>query len=187
MPICQSGAVSQCAKFVRLKTHTKNSKLAARRLFTTVIFGRPASPALRIHSLASRSAVVRALHSSDKNTATTITNAKPQPETSTKIMVNEHHVKSYEEFTALVEGLETQSKGAPIHVLFSGGKDESGNSWCPYCVTGKCSAVGGINGDETSARTRQNCTSHADAASFLVCCIMCVLRSRFCCFVIFVV
>lgn len=51
-------------------------------------------------------------------------------------MVNEHHVKSYEEFTALVEGLEADNQ--PIHVLFSGGKDENGISWCPYCVTGEC-------------------------------------------------
>lgn len=49
------------------------------------------------------------------------------------IMVNEHHVKSYEEFTALVESLE--SSGQPVHCLFTGGKDESGLSWCPYCNT----------------------------------------------------
>lgn len=49
-------------------------------------------------------------------------------------MVIEHHVKGYEEFTKLVEDLETN--GQTIHVLFSGGKDDSGNSWCPYCVKG---------------------------------------------------
>uniref|UniRef100_A0A0K8TNN5 Thioredoxin domain-containing protein 17 n=1 Tax=Tabanus bromius TaxID=304241 RepID=A0A0K8TNN5_TABBR len=47
-------------------------------------------------------------------------------------MVVEHHVKGYEEFTKLVEDLETS--GTPIHVLFSGGKEENGLSWCPYCV-----------------------------------------------------
>ena len=49
-------------------------------------------------------------------------------------MVVEHHVKGYEEFTKLAESLE--SSGELIHVLFSGGKDETGNSWCPYCVRG---------------------------------------------------
>lgn len=49
-------------------------------------------------------------------------------------MVIQHHVKGYEEFTKLVEGLET--KGETVHVLFSGGKEENGESWCPYCVKG---------------------------------------------------
>jgi len=49
-------------------------------------------------------------------------------------MVIEHHVKGYEEFTKLVEGLE--GTGESIHVLFSGGKQENGLSWCPYCVKG---------------------------------------------------
>ncbi|XP_055839121.1 thioredoxin domain-containing protein 17 [Episyrphus balteatus] len=47
-------------------------------------------------------------------------------------MVIKHHAENYEEFTKLVEGLE--SSGEPIHVLFSGNKDENGKSWCPYCV-----------------------------------------------------
>lgn len=50
-------------------------------------------------------------------------------------MVVEHHVKGYEEFSKLVEHLETS--GQTIHLLFTGGKDELGNSWCPYCVKGK--------------------------------------------------
>lgn len=50
-------------------------------------------------------------------------------------MVVEHHVKGYEEFTKLVEDLETS--GEPVHVLFSGGKEENGMSWCPYCTKGK--------------------------------------------------
>lgn len=50
-------------------------------------------------------------------------------------MVVEHHVKGWEQFKELVESLEPA--GQPIHVLFSGGKDEKGVSWCPYCVTGK--------------------------------------------------
>lgn len=49
-------------------------------------------------------------------------------------MVIEHHVKGYEEFTKLVEDLENSGT---VHVLFSGGKTESGDSWCPYCVKGK--------------------------------------------------
>lgn len=53
-------------------------------------------------------------------------------------MVIEHNVKGYEEFTKLVEGLE--ASGQPIHVLFSGGKEENGQSWCPYCVKGNCSS-----------------------------------------------
>lgn len=51
-------------------------------------------------------------------------------------MVVEHNVKGYEEFTKLVESLE--SSGQPIHVLFSGGKEANGQSWCPYCVKGEC-------------------------------------------------
>ncbi|XP_067624941.1 thioredoxin domain-containing protein 17 isoform X1 [Eurosta solidaginis] len=51
-----------------------------------------------------------------------------------KAMVIQHDVKGYDEFTKLVEKLETSADGQPIHVLFSGGKDESGQSWCPYCV-----------------------------------------------------
>uniref|UniRef100_A0A1B0CD68 Thioredoxin domain-containing protein 17 n=1 Tax=Lutzomyia longipalpis TaxID=7200 RepID=A0A1B0CD68_LUTLO len=47
-------------------------------------------------------------------------------------MVVEHHVKGYEEFTKLVDELETSGK--TIHILFSGGKQENGESWCPYCV-----------------------------------------------------
>lgn len=47
-------------------------------------------------------------------------------------MVKEHNVKGYEEFTKLAESLETS--GELVHVLFSGGKDETGKSWCPYCV-----------------------------------------------------
>lgn len=54
-------------------------------------------------------------------------------------MVIEHKVKGYEEFTKLVEGLE--SSGQPIHVLFSGGKESNGQSWCPYCVKGICSLL----------------------------------------------
>lgn len=49
-------------------------------------------------------------------------------------MVVKHHVKGYEEFTKLVEDLESQQNEV-IHVLFSGGKEENGKSWCPYCVT----------------------------------------------------
>lgn len=47
-------------------------------------------------------------------------------------MVKVHHVQGYEEFTKLAESLE--STGETVHILFSGGKDETGNSWCPYCV-----------------------------------------------------
>lgn len=47
-------------------------------------------------------------------------------------MVKEYHVHGYEEFTKLAESLE--SSGENVHILFSGGKDETGNSWCPYCA-----------------------------------------------------
>lgn len=50
-------------------------------------------------------------------------------------MVIEHNVKGYDEFKNLVGELEQTEK--PIFVLFSGGKDENGESWCPYCVTGE--------------------------------------------------
>lgn len=49
-------------------------------------------------------------------------------------MVVHHNVKGYDEFSKLVEELE--GSGQPIHVLFSGGKNENGESWCPYCVKG---------------------------------------------------
>lgn len=51
-------------------------------------------------------------------------------------MVHKYKVKGYEEFTKLVESLE--STGENIHVFYSGGKDELGKSWCPYCVKGEC-------------------------------------------------
>lgn len=40
-------------------------------------------------------------------------------------MVKEYHVHGYEEFTKLAESLE--STGENVHILFSGGKDETGN------------------------------------------------------------
>uniref|UniRef100_A0A1I8PC98 Thioredoxin domain-containing protein 17 n=1 Tax=Stomoxys calcitrans TaxID=35570 RepID=A0A1I8PC98_STOCA len=48
-------------------------------------------------------------------------------------MVVLHKVKGYEEFKEKVAELETT--GQYIFILFSGGKDENGQSWCPYCVT----------------------------------------------------
>lgn len=50
-------------------------------------------------------------------------------------MVVKHKVTGYEEFTKLAESLE--STGEPVHILFTGSKDENGESWCPYCVKGK--------------------------------------------------
>lgn len=47
-------------------------------------------------------------------------------------MVKEYHVKGYEAFAKLAESLECT--GENIHILFSGGTDETGKSWCPYCV-----------------------------------------------------
>lgn len=55
--------------------------------------------------------------------------------TAARTMVNKYKVKGYEEFTKLVESLE--STGENIHVFYSGGKDELGKSWCPYCVKGR--------------------------------------------------
>lgn len=50
-------------------------------------------------------------------------------------MVVQHQVKGYEEFTKLVESLE--SSGQTIHVLFTGGQEQqTGLSWCTYCVKG---------------------------------------------------
>ena len=51
-----------------------------------------------------------------------------------RAMVVQHNVKGYDEFSKLVDELE--GSGEPIHVLFSGGKNEKGESWCPYCVKG---------------------------------------------------
>lgn len=42
-------------------------------------------------------------------------------------MVKEYHVRGYEEFTKLAESLE--STGENVHILFSGGKDETGEKW----------------------------------------------------------
>lgn len=47
--------------------------------------------------------------------------------TSASKMVKEYHVHGYEEFTKLAESLE--STGENVHILFSGGKDETGNRW----------------------------------------------------------
>lgn len=55
-------------------------------------------------------------------------------ENQSNVMVVRHNVKGYEEFSKLLEELE--GSGQTIHVLFSGGKDENGESWCPYCVKG---------------------------------------------------
>lgn len=51
-------------------------------------------------------------------------------------MVITHNVKGYEEFSKKMEELETGDGNNQVHVLFSGGKDENGESWCPYCVKG---------------------------------------------------
>jgi len=50
-------------------------------------------------------------------------------------MVVTHNVKGYEEFSKKMEELENGNEA--VHVLFSGGKDENGQSWCPYCVKGE--------------------------------------------------
>lgn len=57
-------------------------------------------------------------------------------------MVIEHNVRGYEEFTKLVESLE--SSGQPVHVFFSGGKEENGESWCPYCVKAEPVVIDGL-------------------------------------------
>lgn len=44
-------------------------------------------------------------------------------------MVN--HVEGYAGWTAFVQ----DNKGKEIFALFCGGKDASGKSWCPDCVT----------------------------------------------------
>ena len=44
-------------------------------------------------------------------------------------MVN--HVEGYAGWTAFVQ----ENKGKEIFALFCGGKDASGKSWCPDCVT----------------------------------------------------
>ncbi|XP_060654835.1 thioredoxin domain-containing protein 17 [Drosophila sulfurigaster albostrigata] len=49
-------------------------------------------------------------------------------------MVVTHNVKGWDEFAKKMEELETTDGKNPVHVLFSGGKDEAGVSWCPYCV-----------------------------------------------------
>lgn len=52
-------------------------------------------------------------------------------------MVNKYKVKGYEEFTKLIDTLESNNPGEYIHIMYSGGKDETGKSWCPYCVKGE--------------------------------------------------
>lgn len=42
-------------------------------------------------------------------------------------MVKEYHVRGYEEFTKLAESLE--KTGENVHILFSGGKDETGHRY----------------------------------------------------------
>lgn len=49
-------------------------------------------------------------------------------------MVRRHEVKGWNDFVSLVEKLEIEKK--PINVLFTGDKNELGESWCPYCVRG---------------------------------------------------
>lgn len=50
-------------------------------------------------------------------------------------MIYSHKANGYQEFDETVRRLELD--GLPIFVLFSGGQDEHGVSWCPYCVTGE--------------------------------------------------
>lgn len=50
-------------------------------------------------------------------------------------MVQRHSVLGWDNFIELVTKLEPEKK--PISVLFSGDKDETGVSWCPYCNQGK--------------------------------------------------
>lgn len=42
-------------------------------------------------------------------------------------MVKKHHVKGWDEFEKLVNGLEAETKKPIINVFFTGDKDESGN------------------------------------------------------------
>ncbi|XP_070491056.1 thioredoxin domain-containing protein 17-like [Chironomus tepperi] len=50
-------------------------------------------------------------------------------------MVKRHFVKNWDEFEKLVVQLEKDK--LPINVFFTGDKDESGESWCPYCTRAK--------------------------------------------------
>lgn len=51
-------------------------------------------------------------------------------------MVIQHQVRGYEEFRTLAESLE--GSGQTIYVFFSGGMEQqTGTSWCPYCVKGR--------------------------------------------------
>lgn len=50
-------------------------------------------------------------------------------------MVKRHFVKNWDEFEKLVVELEKEK--LPINVLFTGDKEESGESWCPYCNRAK--------------------------------------------------
>lgn len=48
-------------------------------------------------------------------------------------MVVKHEVHGYEEFKKLISELEALEKKSAIHILFIGDKEDSGDSWCPYC------------------------------------------------------
>lgn len=50
-------------------------------------------------------------------------------------MVVKHQIEGYPAFCEFIENLK-DPKGN-VHVLFSGSKLETGQSWCPTCVEGK--------------------------------------------------
>lgn len=54
---------------------------------------------------------------------------------SAKKMVVKHQIEGYPAFCEFIENLK-DPKGN-VHVLFSGSKLETGQSWCPTCVEGK--------------------------------------------------
>ncbi|XP_067010472.1 thioredoxin domain-containing protein 17 [Anabrus simplex] len=50
-------------------------------------------------------------------------------------MVKTHAVEGYVKYSELIQSLQADKKTAgDIFVLFSGSKDENGESWCPDCV-----------------------------------------------------
>ncbi len=51
-------------------------------------------------------------------------------------MVTKLKVEGYAEFKSTIAHLEAESR-SPIFVLFSGSKNETGQSWCPDCVSGE--------------------------------------------------
>ena len=51
-------------------------------------------------------------------------------------MVIRMKAEGFQQFKTILKEIESKHTSSDVYILFSGSKDESGNSWCPDCVEG---------------------------------------------------